>query len=213
MAELKYLLSRESLESKAPATAFKELADILFSCFVIRKGDRTYHLTDVEFYLYDNSHRDIITYPRNCPAGYWFFHASGVDISFESHINLREGVQKPILTQEAFFGGILIRGIEKIVQGGTNVIFDGPMKAMEELFDQFDAFGEVPDFPKLESCAPISALICAPTMRHGLERDSAKKVHNILAYNYSGIEDVTEETLQLEYAHYLDAKYRYIRSR
>ena len=213
MADLKFFLSLESLESKAPAIAFKELADILFSSYVIQKGDCTYRLTDIEFYLYNNIHRDIITYPRNCPAGYWFFHASGVDISFESHINLREGVQKPILTQEAFFGGILIRGIEKIIQGGINILFDGPMKAMDELFDQFDAFGKVSDFPKLESSAPMSARICTPTMRHGLERDSAKKVHNILAYNYSGIEGVTEETLQLEYAHYLDAKYRYIRSK
>lgn len=213
MADLKYLLSRESLESKTPAIAFKELAELLFSSYLIRKGERTYRLTDIEFYLYNDSHRDIITYPRNCTAGYWFFHASGVDIAFESFVKRSANANKPTLTPDAFFGGILIRGIERFVPSGANIIFDGPIKAMDELFDQFDAFGHADNFPRLTPCEPLQFEMTEPQRRHGFEKDSAKKVHSIITCNYLGMEGITEDILILEYAHYLDARYRYTRSR
>lgn len=46
-------------------------------------------MTDIEFYLYTSSHKDIITYPRNSEAGQCFFHSSGVDISFESNVDTK----------------------------------------------------------------------------------------------------------------------------
>ena len=69
---------------------FKELADALFQNIQIRKGDKYYRFTNIEFYLYNDKHRDIITYPRISDGGEWFFHASGVDITFKSTVDMGE---------------------------------------------------------------------------------------------------------------------------
>ncbi|WP_086268213.1 hypothetical protein [Campylobacter devanensis] len=60
--------SHEEIEKK-----FDEIAKILLTKTKIVKGTREYYITDIEFYLYCDGHEDIITYPRNCEAGDWFF--------------------------------------------------------------------------------------------------------------------------------------------
>ena len=42
---------------------------------------------DIEFYWFSKNHKDTITYPRNCNAGDWFFHNSGVDLAFDSYVS------------------------------------------------------------------------------------------------------------------------------
>ena len=63
---------------------FKEIANMLFQDFHIEKEGVRYDFLEVEFYFYNEKHPDFITYPRNTKAGEWFFHMSGVDISFKS---------------------------------------------------------------------------------------------------------------------------------
>ena len=65
-----------------------------------------YIIVDMEFYLYNSETDDWPTYNRDCVAGQWFFHRSGVDIAFQT---LRDGNE---LIQ---FGGLLIRGLQKYV--------------------------------------------------------------------------------------------------
>ena len=190
---------------------FAELAEALFKFYVIQKGDIQYWLTDIEFYLYHDQRRDIITYPRNCKAGEWFFHPSGVDIAFESIVK-KDG-KKATLTKEAFFGGILIRGIKKIVSGGEDVPFDGPMLSCEELFDKFDAFGEVKNFPKLVRVAKDLPYANPPAeKRYNLKKDAGEKVSSILSNNYEPLQDehLKDELIQA-YLHFWDKKYRYKR--
>lgn len=93
---------------------FDDIAKILLNKVAICKGEKIFYIKDIEFYLYENNHRDIITYPRICKAGQWFFHPSGIDISFESSVEVNSNdyeLFQPILNEDAFFGGVLIRAI------------------------------------------------------------------------------------------------------
>lgn len=102
---------------------FKGIADLLMNKCVICKGESNYEIVEIEFYLFTPNHQDVITYPRNCKAGQWFFHQSGVDLTFE--------------TTDKQFGGILIRGMREFESGKQ--IF-GPLNCVNMLWDMFDAF-------------------------------------------------------------------------
>ena len=134
---------------------FDKIAEILLTKTKIVKGLQEYYITDIEFYLYCKGHEDIITYPRNCEAGMWFFHPSGVDITFKSSgitfSKEKETIKAKIPNNEAFFGGILLRGIELIKDDGEiRKKLDGyPLNVCDELFDKFNAFALPRDFPVL----------------------------------------------------------------
>lgn len=114
---------------------FSVIANKLFSNYHIVKGENTYDFLEIEFYFYSPNHRDLITYPRNGrKSGMWFFHMSGVDITFGS--NDKEG-DRPLM-----YGGILIRSIVN-TQGDSSILpkyICGPMKCVDELFDYIYAF-------------------------------------------------------------------------
>lgn len=193
---------------------FEELAKALMNNFQIKKGDKRYWMTDIEFYVYTDSHRDIITYPRNCEAGRWFFHASGVDISFKSNVELKEHPKKhqlmPFLTKDAVFGGILIRGIVRDLTGATPV--DGPMKVCDELFDQFNALYPPADFPLIVPAKESYKVQVIPDEdgRYGLKDNAIEKVKSI-RYNYCGIDEThfKDGDLEAGYSKYLKAEYRF----
>ena len=146
--KLKELLTKESLLEKGVnglEEKFDEIAKILLTKTKIVKGTREYYITDIEFYLYCDGHEDIITYPRSCEAGDWFFHDSGVDISFGSNLSFED--DKAILKNNSFFGGILLRGIKPV--GGyssSKNLTDAPKNIVDELFDKFSAFEESEHF-------------------------------------------------------------------
>ena len=118
---------------------FDAIAKKLFNEYHIKKGDSTYDFLEIEFYYFDKDHPDYITYPRTIGKGKWFFHNSGMDISFESLCV--KGFNKKSEADNNFFGGILIRSL---VKNGTDVI-TGPQKCTWELFDSFSAFEFCPD--------------------------------------------------------------------
>ena len=114
--------------------------------YVIRKGNKSYAIVEIEFYFYSPNHRDFITYPRNTESGMWYFHNSGVDLTFKS-----QGVESPnkdnkktYNAQNATFGGILIRGLYDLDNNNTEnpehrYIF-GPQKCVNLLWDRVNAF-------------------------------------------------------------------------
>lgn len=205
--ELKDALAKpESLFLKQEQK-FLDFAKDLMCNFQIEKGDKRYWMTEIEFYVYTDEHRDIITYPRNCPAGMWFFHASGVDISFASKVVTKEHPithkQKPYLDKTAVFGGILIRGIVLDIEGADPI--DGPIKVCDELFDQFDAFGKPTHFPQIVPANEERKVkLEKGLLRKGFNSDDEKKVLSILKYNYSGYDEkaLTEEKLIERYKHF-----------
>ena len=171
---------------------FDDIAKILLNKVAIRKGKKIFYIKDIEFYLYENNHRDIVTYPRICKAGQWFFHPSGIDISFESSVDVKSNdfeLFQPILREDAFFGGVLIRAIypaDKAPSDACNYNLDGPHKVEWALFDIFDAFNKVTDFPHMIECEhkiePIKK-----DVRKNLklkENDYRKKIETILNSYY-----------------------------
>lgn len=106
---------------------FIEVAELLMNNYVISKRGTEYEIIEIEFYLFNPNHPDVIAYPRSCVAGQWFFHQSGVDLTFE--------------TTDEQFGGILIRGIRE-TDGERKQIF-GPQNCVSHLWDKFNAFEAV----------------------------------------------------------------------
>lgn len=113
---------------------FDRIADLIMNHCIIQKGSEEYEIVEIEFYLFDDSHKDVITYPRNIKkAGRWFFHPSGVDITFGSN--------------DGKFGGILLRGMRSVSDGKLIL---GPLKCVDELWDNFDTFNpDIEEFPRL----------------------------------------------------------------
>lgn len=99
-----------------------------------------YKFKEIEFYLYDKYNHDIDdrTYDRNTKRGEWFFHNSGVDIAFDSEKEGNEFVK---------FGGILIRGIEVLVNHDDNWeskwVVGGPKLCMQEIFNNAATYPEI----------------------------------------------------------------------
>ncbi len=122
--------------------SFTDIAVSLMRDHIIQKENNRYAIVEIEFYLYTDDHKDIITYPRMTKAGQWFFHQSGVDLSFESSdIKLDEsGKEEYKLGSKPLFGGILIRAIKPLDSKDATPIW-GPQKVVNELWDKFDAFG------------------------------------------------------------------------
>lgn len=102
---------------------FQEIANLLMNKCVISKGEAKYEIVEIEFYLFTSDHQDVITYPRKLSSCQWFFHQSGVDLTFESNTE--------------HFGGILIRGLRDIE---TRQLTFGPQKCVDLLWDKFNAF-------------------------------------------------------------------------
>lgn len=119
--------------------AFKKIADALLNRFAIRKGDNYYRFVEIEFYhsktdedtYRENNVERTLTYKRKANAGEWFFHPSGVDITFASDGNCN-------------YGGILIRSIVM-----NSNFFCGPYRVEDELFGKFNAFESPNDFPQI----------------------------------------------------------------
>ena len=196
---------------------FDDIAKILLNKVAICKGEKIFYIKDIEFYLYENNHRDIVTYPRICKAGQWFFHPSGIDISFESSVDVKSNdyeLFQPILREDAFFGGVLIRAIypaDKAPADACKYNLDGPHKVEWALFDSFDAFNEVTDFPHLIECKHKHEIKPIPNFRKNLEpkgHDYRKKIETILNYYYEDSPVSIDEWINV-YKCFENKTYRY----
>ena len=120
-------------------TEFKEAAELLMNFCFIQKGEKEYEIVDIEFYMYNYQHPDVITYPRIMEMGRWFFHSRGIDLTFHS-------------TPDRF-GGILIRGIRNVDDDNYQIL--GPQKCVNALWDNFNAFENQYDteYPLISSVA------------------------------------------------------------
>ena len=169
-------ISANASESKI-MEAFDSIADYLKNYCVIEAKDEKYRILDFEFYFFNQNHQDITTHPRNSEALCWYINDfGGIDLNFKSEIKInkdpikKEGIEiysyKYILSEDSYFGGILIRQIQRL---SDQVIFDGPLK-VAELFRTFNASHQLQDIP---------ILIIAPELLEKLEFASLKR-HNIL---------------------------------
>ena len=131
-------LSKKELDSRFP-----QIAEFLMKNYGIESRGKIYLLNEIEFYYYNPLYDDLrigssktrITYERNAPAGWWFIHDYGVDLTFNSDV------------KKGFGGGILIRSIEE--DKTTNTI-TGPKNCINELWDEVvDAFSPTAPNPRI----------------------------------------------------------------
>lgn len=100
---------------------------MLFKNVAIRKGEDIFLFADVEFYFYNKHHKDIITHPRNCESMQWYVNDfGGIDLSFKSETKVERIVNdkkklsiKPVLSNDSYFGGILIRELHNGGSGSS----------------------------------------------------------------------------------------------
>lgn len=221
LQDLRSKLTKDSLRNEILQNGYQktfyEIAKILLNKVAIRKGKKIFYIKDIEFYLYENNHRDIVTYPRICKAGQWFFHPSGIDISFESSVDVKSNdyeLFQPILRDDAFFGGVLIRAIfpaDKAPSDACKYNLDGPHKVEWALFDSFDAFNETTNFPHLIEHKHEHEIEPIPNVRKNLElkgHDYRKKIETILNYYYEDSPVSIDEWINI-YKSFEDRTYRY----
>lgn len=146
LLDIKELLDKSSFTVNE---IFDTIAKKLINEYQISKNGVTYEFLEFEFYYYDKTHKDVITYERTIEKGKWFFHNSGMDLAFKSNKN--------------YYGGILIRSLLK---GGQEIIV-GPLKSSWELFDSFNAFTpSLEEYPIITKKAENSKFDIYKTTRH-----------------------------------------------
>lgn len=131
---------------------FRNLAELLLNGFAIKKGKHIYRFVEIEFYHNYTDNGENITYPRKAKAGEWFFHDSGVDLTFNS--------------DDLSYRGILIRSIKK-----DNDFICGPHNVEFELFDQFSALETPDDFPCIIQIDNSEVISPVDTTRWNIKND------------------------------------------
>jgi hypothetical protein len=190
MENLKSKLSQLNAETE-PSEIREYMAGLageLLKNYHIQKGKDEYYLAAVEFYFCSKKHPDIITYPRELEAGQWFFHQSGIDLTFKSRFTPYNNHKSMVDTEQPyFFGGILVR---QILKRSNMELFDGPYKCEWELFDKFDALcPRVDEMPILVPNDKSLAIHPRPRTRQfsyagdKLERKYQELVENVFCEN------------------------------
>ena len=193
---------------------FEQIAMMLFESFAIQKGEKKYLFKEIEFYFYNNNHRDIITHPRASKSLCWYVNDfGGIDLNFasnikrESRVNSKgKNVEKYVLDDSAYFGGILIR---QLISEDGSAILSGPI-ACAELFRCYDATGVGNELPILvEHDNGMVGYIRKPRVNILTSQQTVEgKVNYILSeyHEYPG-----SEGLYGDFASFLKKRYRYVR--
>ena len=193
---------------------FEQIAMMLFESFAIQKGEKKYLFKEIEFYFYNNNHRDIITHPRASKSLCWYVNDfGGIDLNFESKIKFEnrlnskgKNVKKYVLDESAYFGGVLIHQLKEVESGE---ILKGPL-ACAELFRCCDAIGVDHDFPVLvEHDNGMMSYI--RELRVNLlspKQNEVGKVNNIL-YQYHDNVQPSKDSLYQDFINFKDKLYGY----
>ncbi len=181
---------------------FSETADLLMNNYVISKQGIKYEIVEIEFYLFTPEHPDVITYPRDCVAGQWFFHQSGVDLTFT--------------TTAKQFGGILIRGLRE-TKGERKQVF-GPQNCVNLLWDEFNAFeavsAEIPTIIPSNECISSFHADSFPRwipVKNDKVKASAKISEWIKRVEDEGNNAFNKEDIERIFALVFESKYRFIK--
>lgn len=133
-------------------STFEDIASFLMNKCSIEYRVTKYRFIDLEFYYFSDKHRDISVHPRNSNALSWYINDfGGIDLNFESKIekikveNNKKISFRYLLTEDSYFGGILIRQLKNLSTGDT---LDGPWK-VAELFRELDALSKIQNNPIL----------------------------------------------------------------
>jgi hypothetical protein len=195
---------------------FAEIAEVLKSGCVIKFKNEEYRILDFEFYFYNKNHKDISVQPRNSEVLCWYINDfGGIDLNFESKIEkkiVEKGKTwsfKYELTDDSYFGGILIRQIQKL---SDKMVLDGPWK-VADLFRIIDATSQRQNNPILEMKQLDSIEFKEPQSRYNLlgshkGNPKAKADYN-LQECFTNVSDSIRQELEIELETFNERKYRY----
>ena len=213
--QLRQLMSLDAnINTTGIEERFEQIAKMLFESFAIQKGEKKYLFKEIEFYFYNKNHRDIITHPRVSKPLCWYVNDfGGIDLNFVSNIKREskanskgKNVEKYVLDDSAYFGGILIR---QLISEDWCEVLNGPL-ACAELFRCHDATGVDKEFPVLvENINDIVQYIRKPRINLLRSNQSIEdKVNNIL-YQYHDNVQLSKETLYQDFLNFKDKPYGY----
>ena len=193
---------------------FEQIAKMLFESFAIQKGEKKYLFKEIEFYFYNKNHRDIITHPRASKSLCWYVNDfGGIDLNFasnikrESRVNSKgKNVEKYVLDDSAYFGGILIRQL--ISEEGCEVL-NGPW-ACAELFRCYDATGVDNEFPVLlEHDNGMVGYIREPRINLLTSKQTVEGKVNYILSEYH--ENPKSDGLYGNFSSFINKRYRFVR--
>ena len=217
LEELKSLMRIPADASKGTITqTFKRIAEVLMNGCIIKFQNEEYRILDFELYYYNKKHQDISVHPRNSKALCWYINDfGGIDLNFESKVDyvlIEKGKKKYYkyqLTDNSYFGGILIRQIMRI---SDKVVFDGPLK-VADLFRILDATSQKQNNPVLEirsSLDPIGTqLSCKRHNLLGSKKDPKAKADYNLQECFTEVSDSQRQKLETELEAFAESPYRY----
>ena len=195
--------------------SFECIAEVLKNGCVIKSQNDEYRILDFEFYYYNKNHQDISVHPRNSEALCWYINDfGGIDLNFESKINKTIVTKnnkwsfKYELTNESYFGGILLRQIQRL---SDNVIFDGPWK-VADLFRILDATSQRQSNPVLviKELPPIDFM--NPEKRYNLlgsKKDPKAKADYNIQECFTDMSDSLKLVLETKFEVFTKSLYRY----
>jgi len=195
---------------------FAEIAEVLKNGCVIKYEDVEYRILDFEFYFYNKNHRDISVHPRYSEAMCWYINDfGGIDLNFESKISKMVVEKRKTrsfkyeLTNDSYFGGILIRQIQRL---SDKMVFDGPWK-VADLYRIIDATSQVQNNPILVLKQLETIEFKEPQPRYNLlgshkGNPKAKADYN-LQECFIDVPDAKKLELERELARFAECKYRY----
>lgn len=177
----------------------------LMSKYIIVQNDDIYEIIEAEVYYYNKHHRDITTYERDMKGGRFFFHQSGVDITFSSSC---KKTGEKIDAETSYFGGILIRSLKRNKPDGSVEYILGPLKCVETLWADFNAIEpSESEYPRLKY-KPIDNVKIERDKRHfPIKKGKEKSKLKALKAKFNNMDDFSLEDLN----HFLQLKYRFVR--
>jgi 3-methyladenine DNA glycosylase Mpg len=112
-----------SINETSPAMDFERIATELMNDWVVQINLKRYRIAEVEFYFKSDKHLDPYSHehPLQKEMGKWYFHGSGIDITFGNN---------------NYHGGILLRAIYDIEM--KRFIY-GPLNTVAEIFSNFSS--------------------------------------------------------------------------
>ena len=214
--ELKSLMCISADASKETIMqTFERIAEILANSCVIKYQNDEYRILDFEFYYYNKNHQDISVHPRNSEPLCWYINDfGGIDLNFESKISKKVVVKndkwsyKYELTDESYFGGILLRQLQR---ESDKVIFDGPWK-VADLFRLMDATSQSQDNPILYIEEQSLQYPKETKKRYNLlgnKKDPKAKADYNLQECFTDVPESLKLALETELASFADSPYRY----
>ena len=193
---------------------FEQIAKMLFESFAIQKGETVYLFKEIEFYFYNKNHRDIITHPRESKPLCWYINDfGGIDLNFGSKIRYEKRlnsngkkVEKCVLDDSAYFGGILIRQL--ISEDGCEIL-SGPL-ACAELFRCHNATGVDNEFPALlEHDNGMVGYIREPRINLLTSKQTVEGKVDYILEEYHEVSE--RKCLYSNFSRFVDRRYRYVR--